>query len=134
MQTVDLSFHDAVGSGVLPKLPAEIYEDRFERCRALMEEQSLDVRVVYSAAMPFASCEWARYFANYAHPYWNSETFVVIPRKSDPVFLINYGFMLDVARASSPIEDVRPRWNGSGRHRDTRASRKRCVGSSATRA
>ena len=107
MQTVDLSFHDAVGSGVLPKLPAEIYEDRFERCRALMDERSLDVLVVYSAAMPFASCEWARYFANYAHPYWNSETFVVIPRKSDPVFLINYGFMLDVARASSPIEDVR---------------------------
>ncbi|MDP9226202.1 MAG: Xaa-Pro peptidase family protein [Actinomycetota bacterium] len=105
--TVDVEFHEAVGSGVLPKLPAEVYEDRFGRCRELMEERSLDVLVVYSAAMPFASCEWARYFANYAHPYWNSETFVVIPRESEPVFLINYGFMLDVARASSPIADVR---------------------------
>jgi Xaa-Pro aminopeptidase len=107
MQTVDVAFHEAVGSGVLPKLPAEVYEDRFARCRALMEERSLDVLVVYSAAMPFASCEWARYFANYVHPYWNSETFVVIPRESEPVFLINYGFMLDVARAASPIDDVR---------------------------
>lgn len=107
MQTVDVAFHEAVGSGVLPKLPAEVYEDRFERCRGLMAERSLDVLVIYSAAMPFASCEWARYFANYVHPYWNSETFVVIPRASDPVFLINYGFMLDVARAASPIEDVR---------------------------
>src|SRR6516165_2239173 len=72
MQTVDVAFHDAVGSGVLPKLPTEVYEDRFERCRALMAERSLDVLVIYSAAMPFASCEWARYFANYVHPYWNS--------------------------------------------------------------
>jgi Xaa-Pro aminopeptidase len=107
MQTVDVAFHDAVGSGVLPKLPTEVYEDRFERCRALMAERSLDVLVIYSAAMPFASCEWARYFANYVHPYWNSETFVVIPRESAPVFLINYGFMVDVARAASPIDDVR---------------------------
>src|SRR5262249_23626589 len=107
MHTVDVAFHDAVGSGVLPKLPAEVYGDRLERGRAWMAERSLDVLVIYSAAMPFASCEWARYFANYVHPYWNSETFVVIPRESEPVFLINYGFMLDVARAASPIHDVR---------------------------
>src|SRR5436189_4940273 len=73
MQTVDVQFHDAMGSGVLPTLPAEIYADRFERCTELMAERSLAVLVVDSAAMPFARCERARYFATYVQPYWNSQ-------------------------------------------------------------
>jgi Xaa-Pro aminopeptidase len=98
---------EQMGTGVLPQLPAEVYEDRFARCRALMAERGLEVLIVYSGAMPFQACEWARYFANYLHPYWNGEAFVVIPREGDPALLINYGFMLDVARETSPIKDVR---------------------------
>ncbi|HKP18539.1 MAG TPA: Xaa-Pro peptidase family protein [Gaiellaceae bacterium] len=98
---------EQMGTGVLPQLPAEVYEDRFARCRALMAERGLEVLIVYSGAMPFQACEWARYFANYLHPYWNGEAFIVIPREGDPALLINYGFMLDVARETSPIKDVR---------------------------
>ena len=98
---------EQMGTGVMPKLPPEVYEDRFARCRALMAEEGLAVLIVYSAAMEFAAREWARYFANYVHPYWNSETFTVIPLEGEPAFLINYGFMTEAARAGSPISDVR---------------------------
>jgi Xaa-Pro aminopeptidase len=103
----DLELLEAMGTGVVPKLPQEVYEDRLARCRALMAARGLTVLVVYSGAMEFAGREWARYFANYVHPYWNSETFVVVPLDGEPAFLINYGFMLDVAKAGCPFEDVR---------------------------
>jgi Xaa-Pro aminopeptidase len=103
----DEALLEQMGSGILPQLPAEIYEDRFSRCRALMRERGLAVLIVYSGAMPFQACEWARYFANYVHPYWNGEAFIVIPHEGEPALLINYGFMLDVARETGPIKDVR---------------------------
>jgi hypothetical protein len=105
--TPDLALLEAMGTGVVPKLPQHVYDDRFARCRKLMRDRELAALVVYSGAMEFAAREWARYFANYVHPYWNSETFVVIPLVGDPCFLINYGFMLDVAKAGCPFPDVR---------------------------
>jgi Xaa-Pro aminopeptidase len=103
----DETLVEQMGTGVLPQLPAEVYEDRFARCRGLMAERGLEVLIVYSGAMPFQACEWARYFANYLHPYWNGEAFIVIPLQGEPALLINYGFMLEVARKTSPIKDVR---------------------------
>ena len=110
---------EQMGTGVMPKLPQEVYDDRYKRCRELMAEAGLDVMVVYSNAMEFAAREWARYFANYVHPYWNSETFTVIPLDGEPAFLINYGFMTDMAREGSPIDDVRSpleRFGGASRY------------------
>jgi Xaa-Pro aminopeptidase len=103
----DEALLEQMGTGILPQLPSEVYEDRFSRCRALMAERGLAVLIVYSGAMPFQACEWARYFANYVHPYWNGEAFIVIPHEGEPALLINYGFMLDVARETGPIKDVR---------------------------
>lgn len=98
---------EQMGTGLLPQLPKDVYEDRFARARQLMQARDLKVLVVYSGAMEFQHREWARYFANYVHPYWMGESFVIIPLESDPVFLINLGYMVEPTRASSPIRDVR---------------------------
>jgi Xaa-Pro aminopeptidase len=104
----DQELLEQMGTGVMPLLPAEVYTDRFDRCRALMAEEGLSALIVYSGAMPFQAVEWARYFANFVHPYWNSEAWVVIPAEGEPALLVNYGFMIEALQgAGGPITDIR---------------------------
>jgi Xaa-Pro aminopeptidase len=104
----DQALLEQMGTGVMPLLPDAVYADRFSRCHELMAEQGLAALIVYSGAMPFQAVEWARYFANFVHPYWNSEAFVVIPADGEPALLVNYGFMIEALQgAGGPITDIR---------------------------
>jgi Xaa-Pro aminopeptidase len=105
--THDEALLEQMGTGIMPLHPEEVYADRLNRCRALMAEEGLSALIVYSGAMPFAAVEWARYFANFVHPYWNSEAFVVIPARGEPALVINYGFMVEPLQDQLPIKDVR---------------------------
>jgi Xaa-Pro aminopeptidase len=100
---------ERLGYGLSADLPIEIFQDRFKRCRDLMKLKGVDALLIYSAYADILGREWARYFANYVHSLFAEETLLLIPLNDDPVFLLNAGWMIEVAKKESPIiKDVRP--------------------------
>jgi Xaa-Pro aminopeptidase len=93
--------------GLPPELPINVWKERIERCRNLLEKAGMDALLVYSGGQALTGVQWARYFANYVHPLWNSEAFILIPLEEDPVLIVNYPFIVNHAKEMTPIKDVR---------------------------
>lgn len=94
-------------SGLAPPLPVSVWNDRIERCQEILRKKELGAILVYSGGQPLTGTQWARYFANLVHPIWNSDAFVLIPKEGEPMRILNYSFMKELAEKTSLIKDVR---------------------------
>jgi Xaa-Pro aminopeptidase len=97
------SYHRGLG----PRLPDEVWRTRIEKCRELLNRNRVAAGLIYSGGQPLTGSGWARYLANFVHSIWNSEVFILIPVEREPVLILNYPFMVDIAKKTSPIQDVR---------------------------
>jgi Xaa-Pro aminopeptidase len=101
------TMEDRYHRGLAPRLPDAVWQHRIGQCRDLLARHGVAAGLVYSGGQPLTGSGWARYFANFVHSIWNSEVFILIPVEHEPVLILNYQFMVDIAKQASSIEDVR---------------------------
>lgn len=95
--------------GTLEKLPDYVWADRLRRCREAAAREEIHLLLVYSGGYEVGGYEWARYLANYVDPapLWAGETWMAIPLEGEPTLFLIWPQMLERARRSSPISDIR---------------------------
>jgi Xaa-Pro aminopeptidase len=103
MASLEEHYHRGLG----PRLPDAVWQHRITQCRELLRRHGVAAGLVYSGGQPLTGSGWARYFANFVHSIWNSEVFILIPVEREPVLILNYPFMIDLAKQASSIRDVR---------------------------
>ena len=83
---------------------AKEFELRAERVRKEMDENNIDVALIYQSGRAWAYGDFA-YISNYVP--CGSNAMVILPRDGDPVLLVSNMLDLAMARDMSWIEDIR---------------------------
>jgi len=101
------------GLGLPPKLPHEVWEDRINRSKKLIQERGLDALLIYSGGNRREGREWLRYFSNavFHAPGWSCQAFIFIPLDGDPTLFVNFPFIVpsdfNPVEEASLIKDIR---------------------------
>lgn len=104
MKTTTLQLETRKAKGLAPQAPRAEFTNRLKRCRKLMKTHGFDGLLVYGS--PFEP-SWIRYLANVIHPFILSQSYFVLPRKGEPVLLIDFPVFFPSVKQMTWVKDIR---------------------------